>query len=115
MNISGGKNRKRLEDVAKFLVTMISISLSIFLAVGKASFEEPGNNILLKISLILWMLSLIVSFLVLFPWRYSYSGSSVGSIKEMHQKVVRGKYGLLIIGTALFLSALSILTYLFLF
>ena len=105
----------RLEDAAKFLSTMISISLSIFLAIGKKSFENSGNNFLIKLSVLLWILSLLVSFLVLFPWRYRYSSILVNSIKEMHQKVVRDKYGLLIISTVLFVAALSILVFLFLF
>ncbi len=105
----------RLEDAAKFLATMISISLSIFLAIGKTSFENYQNKTPLKISIILWILSLLVSFFVLFPWRYSCSSTSVNSIKEMHQKVVRNKYWLLIASLVLFLTALSILAYLFLF
>ena len=105
----------RLEDAAKFLATMISISLSIFLAIGKTSFENYENRTLLKLSVLLWILSLLVSFSVLFPWRYSYSSTSVSSIKEMNQKVVRDKYWLLIASLVLFLTALSILACLFLF
>ncbi len=105
----------RLEDAAKFLATMISISLSIFLAIGKTSFENYENKIFLKLSILLWLFSLLVSFFVLFPWRYRYSSTAVDSIKEMHQKVVRVKYWFLIASLVLFLSALSILVCLFLF
>ena len=106
---------KRLEDAAKFLATMISISLTIFLAIGKTAFENYKGTFLLKLSILTWVLSLLVSFFVLFPWRYRYFSESVKSIKEIHQNVVRDKYFLLIISLCLFLSALSILTYLFLF
>jgi hypothetical protein len=105
---------KRLEDAAKFLASMISISLSIFLAIGKTAFENSRGSFLIKLSLILWLLSLIVSFSVLFPWRYKYVSESVKSIKEMNQRVARDKYALLILSLVLFLSALSILAYLFL-
>lgn len=105
----------RIEDAAKFLATMISVSLTIFLAIGKTAFEKSQDSFLIKLSVLLWILSLLVSFFVLFPWRYRYVSISVSSIKEMHQKVIRDKYILLILGLVLFLLALSILAFLFLF
>ena len=105
----------RIEDAAKFLATMISVSLTIFLAIGKAVFEKSQDSFLIKLSVLLWILSLLVSFLVLFPWRYRYVSISVSSIKEMHQKVARDKYAFLILGLVLFVLALSILAFLFLF
>ena len=103
----------RLEDAAKFLATMISISLSLFLTVGKSTLTDSGGPA--KLSIALWLLSLIAAFLVLFPWRYKYSSVSVASMKEAHARIVRYKYGLLALSSVLFLAALSILTCLYFF
>ena len=105
---------ERIEDAAKFMATMISVSLTIFLAIGKSTFESPEISCQIKIAIILWITSLICSFLVLFPWRYSYSSVSVKSVKKMHRKIVLVKYTLLIVCLVLFLIALSILAFLFL-
>ena len=105
----------RIEDAAKFLASMISISLSIFLAVGKAAFEKSSNNFLLQLALVCWILALISSFFVLFPWPYHYISESLNSMKKIHRRVVRDKYIILIMATILFLFALSALTYLFFF
>jgi hypothetical protein len=103
----------RLEDVAKFLATMISISLSMFLAVGKTTLTDSEGPA--KLSIALWLLSLIAAFLVLFPWRYKYSSVSVASMKEAHARIVRHKYWLLALSSVLFLAALSILARLYFF
>lgn len=105
----------RIEDAAKFVATMISISLTIFLAIGKTAFENFQTNTLIKLSVLCWLLSLLISFFVLFPWRYQYVSDSVKSMKEVHQRVVRAKYILLIISLILFMSALSLLCSTFLF
>lgn len=104
----------RIEDAAKFMATMISVSLTVFLAIGKASLESPEISCQIKLAIILWIVSLICSFLVLFPWRYNYSSVSVKSVKKMHRKIVLVKYILLIVCLLLFLIALSILAFLFL-
>jgi hypothetical protein len=105
----------RIEDAAKFLATMISISLTIFLAIGKTAFENVQNNFLVQLSVAFWILALLASFFVMFPWRYSYVSDSVKSMREVHQRVARNKYIILIMALVLFLFALSILSYLFLF
>jgi len=105
----------RIEDAAKYLATMISISLTIFLAIGKTAFENGQPDFLIKLSVSCWLLALLVSFFVLFPWRYKYISDSVKSMKEVHQRVMRVKYILLIISLILFMSALSLLGYMFLF
>jgi hypothetical protein len=98
----------RLEDAAKFLATMISVSLTIFASVTKA-----GNVMVLqgiaRIALVAWLLSLLLAFLVLFPFRYRFISFSVKSIKAKYRKIVHLKWGLLISSTLLFLAALTIL------
>jgi hypothetical protein len=102
------KTPERLEDAAKFLATMIAISLSIFTAVTKAGgvlvFDWPA-----RIALFAWLLSLLFSFLVLFPFRYRCISTSVKSIKTMHTRIVRIKWVLLILSSFLFFAALCIL------
>ena len=105
----------RLEDAAKFLASMISISLTIFLAIGKKAFENIGQHDSVKVAVVLWLLSLLFSFFVLFPWRYRFVSESIKSIKAMHKKVVRVKRVLLILSLVLFLTALTLLAVLFLF
>lgn len=105
----------RIEDAAKFMATMISVSLTIFLAAGGSVLKESGINWQIRLAIILWLVSLICSFLVLFPWRYSYSSVSVKSVKEMHRRIVLVKYTLLIVCLVLFLLTLLILSYVFLF
>ena len=105
----------RIEDAAKFLATMISLSLSIFAALGKSMFESGHVPGLVKAALVLWLSALVCSFLVLFPWRYRFAKDSVQSFKAMHKKLVRVKYSLLALGLILFLAALSILTAIFFF
>ncbi len=103
----------RLEDAAKFLAGMISISLSIFLAADKTAFAKYSDSMALKAAILLWFLSLLFSFLVLFPWRYKYVSESVKNIKDMHRKIVRRKYVLLIMSSTFFLGALGMLGWLF--
>jgi hypothetical protein len=102
------KTPDRLEDAAKFLATMIAISLSIFTAVTQAG----GVSVItwpVKIALFAWLLSLLFAFLVLFPFRYRCVSVSVKSIKSMHARIVRTKWILLILSTFLFFTALCIL------
>ncbi len=103
----------RLEDAAKFLAGMISISLSIFLAVGKAAFEKCADSAGIKAAVVLWILSLVFSFLVLFPWRYKYVSVDVKNIKAVHRRIVYNKYVLLIMSSTFFLASLVILGWLF--
>jgi len=102
------KTPERLEDAAKFLATMIAISLSIFTAVVKAS-GVSLSTWSAKIALFAWLLSLLIAFLVLFPFRYRWVSTSVKSIKTMHARIVRIKWILLIASSFLFFAALCIL------
>ena len=103
----------RLEDAAKFLASMISISLTIFLAIGKSALKANETSWSIKAALVMWLISLLASFFVLFPWRYRYVSESVQSIKAMHRRVVFVKRLLLVISLVLFLASLSILAFLF--
>ena len=43
----------RLEDAAKFMASIISISLTIFLAIGKSSFEKYQASCSMKVAILL--------------------------------------------------------------
>jgi len=105
----------RLEDAAKFLATMISVSLSLFLALGKTTLADSATSITAKVSIGLWVLSLIGAFLVLFPRHYPSSRVSVELMKKAHKRITRYKYWLLAASSVLFLAALSIMACLYFF
>lgn len=101
---------KRLEDAAKFLASMISVSLSIFLSVsGKDGLSNSGSSFGVILSLIFWIVSLLMSFFVLFPFRYKFSSDSVKSFQKTHQRIVKVKRILLIVSLIFFALALIIL------
>ena len=102
------KTPERLEDVAKALSGMVSVTLAIFLSIGKPAFDKPDNAI--AISLIIWLASLLLAFLVVFPFPYRYSKQSAKTFINAHKKTKRTKYILLIASTLLYLTALSILS-----
>ena len=113
---SHGLNRhletpKRLEEAAKFLSGMISISLTIFLIGGKDFLKNNETFILIIGSA--WLLSLIFSFLVLFPRKYKFYKNSAEDIARSHDKIVKYKYCLLVISVILFFIAVLLLFLLF--
>lgn len=103
------KTPERIEDAAKFLSGMISISLTIFLKLDPDGFKAAAGDWVLNTAVMLWIVSLLFTFLVLFPAPYRYHDSSAASIRKMHKQVVRYKYGLLAVGAGLFLGALGVL------
>jgi hypothetical protein len=100
----------RIEDAAKYLAGMISISLSVILDFNAEMLKSAAKSPLLGAALIIWLLSLLCSFIVLFPTPYRYVGDSAESIERMHGRVIRYKYAWLITGALLFLAALCIVT-----
>jgi hypothetical protein len=103
------KTPERIEDAAKFLSGMISISLTIFLKLNPDGFKAVAGSGVLNLAVILWIASLVVTFLVLFPAPYNYNDSSSASIRRMHKRVVRYKYWMLGLGDFFFLAALGVL------
>ncbi len=60
------KEGERLEDAAKFLSGMISVSLTIFLKINSEAFVGMGKSGWAVAVVGLWLLSLALSFLVFF-------------------------------------------------
>ena len=103
------KTPERLEDVAKALSGMVSITLAIFLTIGKQAFEN-STDATIATALIIWLVSLVLSFLVVFPFPYRYSKQSAKTFISAHKRTKRFKYILLLTSTVLYLIALSILS-----
>jgi len=108
------KEGERLEDAAKFLSGMISISLAIFLKINDQAFAVVAQSCWAVVVVCLWLLSLALSFLVFFPFGYHYNEQSAASIEAFHGKMVRRKRGLLLAATVCFFGALLVLGGLFL-
>jgi len=104
---------KRMEETAKYLAAIISISLTIFLGQRPDSLPEWTTTPLLTAAL-LWMLAAVVSFFVLFPWPYRYAPDSPGSIEATYRRITRVKLLLLIGAVVCYLVALGLGTWAFL-
>lgn len=96
----------RLEEIAKYLTGIIAISLTIFIDKRPVNLE-PWTGLSLTIASVIWISSALMSFIVLFPWRYRYNAESYESIHYMHLRVVRTKWWFLIVSVVLYLLALG--------
>ena len=106
---------KRLEDTAKFLSGISSLSLSILLGVNRDVLKHVSNDTVLKIALCCWLSSVVVILIVVFPFRYKYASNSADAIRGLYQRIAQTKFLLLILGTLLYVAGLSIIVYLYLY
>lgn len=100
----------RFEDAAKFLATIIALTLAITstaLDKLKVIFIHP---IILFIALIFWLVALLFAFLVLFPEKYQFHSKSIESIKKTTDQIVRTKQKRFVISTVFYFIPLLILT-----
>ena len=117
---------KRLEEAAKVLTGVIALTFTLLL--GNDALKGSGggealttfkklstlDGTLLAVSTGLWLLSLLLAFLVVFPRRYRYVSRSSEAIRDMHERTVRWKYGLLVAAAALYLVALGLAAWVYL-
>ena len=104
----------RFEDAAKFLATIIALTITIvFTALDKLK-TIVVQPIWLFIVLVLWLIALVFAFMVLFPHKYKISSKSIESIKSAQVKIVHTKQLRFIIATALYFLPLSLLAILYL-
>lgn len=82
----------RIEEAAKFLFGVVSLSLAIFTNSVLSTKIKPW---LLLIIITLWCLSIVLSLYVLFPFRYKVFSHSAESIEATLNKVTNLKYRLL--------------------
>ena len=106
---------KRLEETAKYLSGLSSISLTIILGPDHEIFKTLHNSNLLKTGIVCWLLSILFTLAVVFPFRYRYIGNSFSSIRSTHQRIARFKFAFLILGSILYLTGISLLAWLYLF
>ena len=105
---------ERLENTAKFLSGMISISLTIFLIGDKdiISYLNPNH---IKLVTVFWLMSLIFVFLVIFQKQNTFIDKSPESIRKTHYRIIRFKYTMLVMAAFFYFLALGILSWLIIF
>ena len=104
----------RFEDAAKFLVTIISLTLTIiFTAVDKLKVIVI-HPIVLFFVMLFWLVALLFAFLVLFPQKYKFYSQSIESIKNAQAHIVRTKRRRFVISTVLYFTPLLSLAILYL-
>lgn len=106
---------KRLEETSKYLSGLSSVTLTIMVGPNKEVFKDLSNSSLLKSGIICWLISILFTLAVLFPFRYRYIENSAQSIKLMNDRTARIKYTLLVLATLLYLTGICITVYLYLF
>jgi hypothetical protein len=102
---------QRLEEAAKFLAGMVAITLSIVATTLEKMLALNGG--LTKCCLAVWLCSLVLAFLVVFPLPYKIVKESAESIAAMHRKTVLFKYRVLVLSMLLFVAALVMLLFIF--
>lgn len=96
---------KHLEETAKFLAAIISLTLSLLLGL-KPTEPTTWELAWLIFAAALLLLSGVLSFLVLFPWRYKVHPQSPSDIKKVWGKITATKRRLLVVASGIFLLAL---------
>ncbi|MBU0755995.1 MAG: hypothetical protein KJ645_12700 [Planctomycetes bacterium] len=99
---------KRLEECAKLLIAVITITLTLLLTLGKSALENGDLQGHFGKIAGLWLISLLFCLFVVFPWPYRYSDVSLQSFKNAHRRIICFKYNLLIIAVILLLIGLGI-------
>jgi hypothetical protein len=106
---------KRLEETAKYISGLSSVSLTLMLGPNKEVFSTLHSPVLLKAGIVSWLLSILLTLAVVFPFRYRFVSNSYSSIKRTHSRIIRVKFIFLILGSLLFLAGLSLIAWIFLF
>ena len=77
---------ERIEDTAKFLATMISLSLTLALTLVEKPIAVPkGAFPTVLVALACWMLSILLAFLVLMPRHYRHVPDSTEDYRRIAQ------------------------------
>ncbi len=104
----------RLEDAAKFLATIISLTITIIITALDKLFTWVASPIWLFAALVAWLVALLFAFLVLFPRKYAFHSKSIESIKTAQAKIIRTKQIRFILSTVLYFLPLLLLAILYL-
>ena len=103
---------KRLEETAKFLVAIVSISLTVFISNRPEGLETWTDTAFIGVAVI-WMISVLLSFFVLFPWRYQFNPESAEDIERAYRKISNTKWLWLVLSLAFYLLGLGIALFAF--
>jgi hypothetical protein len=104
----------RFEDAAKFLATIISLTITIiFTALDKLEFIVPHRAVLVC-ALTIWLAALFFAVMTLFPHKYAFHSKSVENIKEAQQQIIETKKTYFLIALGLYFLPLSVLAILYL-
>ncbi len=94
---------ERFEEAAKFLATIISLSITIIFTSLHRLTMEGVTKVKLVLLLCGLVISLICAFFVMFPMRYKFSSISVDDIKKENQKSAEKKWAILMSAVSLYL------------
>jgi len=84
------KQPERLEETAKFLVGIISICLTIFITNPPSGLPE-WTGLWFKVSTVLWLVSALLAFFVLYPRSYVFNPDVPAEIEATYQKITAWK------------------------
>ncbi len=102
---------QRLEETAKYLSGLACVSLSIMVGPNDKLLSKLSDSATLKIGIISWLVSILFTLAVVFPFRYAYAENSADSIRKMTGRIARVKFALLILGVLFFIIGISLLSY----
>lgn len=105
---------KRLEDTAKFLAGVSSLSLSILLGVNREALKSISNEGGMKFALCCWLLSIVLTLIVVFPFPYKYVSNSADSIRTLYKRISNTKFILILLGALFYLTGLSLMVFFYL-
>ncbi|MEZ4957282.1 MAG: hypothetical protein R2825_27235 [Saprospiraceae bacterium] len=103
---------KRLEDTAQFLVAIISISLTVFISNRPEGLADWTGGCFVWAT-VFWVVSALLSFFVLFPWRYPFNPDSPADIQRAYGRISNTKRVLLLLSVGCFLLALGMASFAF--
>ena len=99
----------RFEDAAKFLATIISLTISIIITALEKLKIILIHPLLVFVVLAFWLAALLFAFLVLYPEKYQFHSKSIDSIKRTTDQIVRTKKNRFVISTVLYFIPLLML------
>lgn len=106
---------KRIEDAAKFLAGMITISLTLTIPYLDRLLEIFHHKLWVKVGFALWLISLALIFFVIYPRKYQFHSQSAQQIKAVHQRLWRYKRTLFILSVVSYFVPFVIFGIIFIF
>jgi len=103
----------RLENTAKYLSGLSSVTLTIILGPNNEIFRSLTHSITLKAGIISWLISILCTLVVLFPFRYRYANNSVDSIRRLHKKMAGLKFIFLLLGCLFYIAGICLVAFIF--